>query len=283
MCDTHSVDDTFWLRKLLMWIYGKWIDDTLEFYLVLGKMSKLPVIGGVIRFFARQYGRYYHGGRAATVEECLNIINSAARISVMDCACRVLNGNCDNPIKTCITVNTGAEVFTPLKDGTCLSKSEAVDIVIESYKKGLIRAIHHCVSPNTYALCNCCTCCCVPYRLRKDYGIETAIENGSMAAVMDRAKCKDCGNCQKVCPQKALEPKTGFVDSDLCLGCGLCTAACQFGALKMVSRDNRYNVVNPGSFEKFLMYTVFILVILPIALGFKLTNFLKTCFHQTSP
>lgn len=275
MCETHSVDDTFWLRKALMRVYGKWIDDTLEFYLALGKMSKLPVLGGVIRFFARQYGRYYHGGRAATVEECVEIINSASRISVMDCACRVLNGKCDSPIKTCITVNTGAEVFTSLKDGTKLSRQEALDIVLDSYEKGLIRAIHHCVSPNTYALCNCCTCCCVPYRLRTEYGIQTAMENGRMSAVIERDKCKNCGRCLKVCPQKALEPKSGFVDSALCLGCGLCTERCPSGALKMVSRDNCYEAVNPGPFEKFLMYAAFITVILPIALGFKLINYFK--------
>lgn len=283
MCETHSVDDTFWLRKVLMRVYGKWIDDTLGFYLALGKMSKLPAVGGVIRFFARQYGRYYHGGRAATVEECLDIINSASQISVMDCACRVLNGKCDSPIKTCITVNTSAEVFTSLKDGISVSKQEAAEVVVDSYKKGLIRAIHHCIAPNTYALCNCCTCCCVPYRLRMEYDIETAMENGNMAAVIDRDKCEDCGNCVRACPQKALDPKTGFVDADLCLGCGLCTSACPAGALEMVLRENLSEKIKPGQTEKFLMYTAFIMVILPIAFGFKLTNNFKTWIGQISP
>lgn len=283
MCETHSADDTFWLRKVLMRIYGKWINDTLQFYLELGKMSKLPVVGGLIRFFARQYGRYYHGGRAATVQECLDIINSASRISVMDCACRVLKGKCDSPIKTCITVNTSAEIFTSLKDGKSLSKEEAAEVIVDSYNKGLIRAIHHCMAPNTYALCNCCTCCCVPYRLRTEYGIETALENGNMAAVIDMDKCKDCGSCVSTCPQKALDPKTGFVDENLCLGCGLCTAACLSSALEMVLRENFSKTVKPGRTEKFLMYAIFITVILPIALGFKLTNCFKTCVRRISP
>lgn len=277
MCETHSVDDTFWLRKVLMRVYGKWIDDTLEFYLALGKMSKVPVVGVVVRFFARQYGRYYHGGRAATVEECLDIINSAFRISVMDCACRVLNGKCDSPIKACITVNTSADVFTSLKDGINISKEEAAEVVIDSYKKGLIRAIHHCMAPNTYALCNCCTCCCVPYRLRAEYGIETAVDNGNMVAVIDRNICKECGHCLKVCPQNALDPKTGTVNVGLCLGCGLCTAACSFGAVEMVLRENLSEIVRPGRTEKFLMYSAFITVILPIAFGFKLINNFKNC------
>jgi hypothetical protein len=26
-----------------------------------------------------------------------------------------------------------------------------------------------------YAICNCCRCCCVPYRLKQDYGVDYAI------------------------------------------------------------------------------------------------------------
>lgn len=272
MCNQHSGSERFWLQKLLMPLYVKWIDDTLGFYLTMGKLTRLPVIGGLVRFFASQYGRYYHGGRAATVEECLDIINNASQIKVVDCSCRVKEKRCAAPLKTCITVNTGAGIFGSIKKGELISRERAAEIVGESYRRGLIRAVHRCIEPDVYAICNCCTCCCVPYRLREEFDIESAVENGYLAAEIDPGSCTKCGSCSSVCPQKAIHTDRFVVSSKECLGCGLCTSQCDFGAIRMVKRDRPKVPYNPGITEKTLMLLLFTFGILPFALFLKAGN-----------
>lgn len=269
MCDGHSPHESFPLRKMMLWVYTKWVNDTLDFYLFLGKMGRLPLIGRAIRFFAGQYGKYLHGGRVATVEECFEVIGQARRLTVVDCACRKKYQRCDKPLRTCIGIDTGAEVLGEIKHGEAISREQAGQIIKDAYDAGLIRSVTHCVTPNLYVICNCCTCCCVPYRLRSEYGVENAMGNGRQAAVMDINKCTKCDKCQKVCPGQAISTDTGIVDQDKCLGCGLCVGVCSHDALSMTLRNKPYREAAPGIAGNILMYTVFLLVILPIALGFK--------------
>lgn len=271
MCETHT-GELFWLRKMMMWIYGKWVEDTLDFYLFLGRLCKVPVIGRAVRFFAGIYGRYYHGGHAATVEECLEILGTARQIGVADCACRVKHHNCNAPVRTCITVNTGVDVFGPLKNQEIISLDQAAEIMKQSFELGLIRAFHHCISPNTYVICNCCTCCCVPHRLRTEFGIKAAIENGAMVAAINSDRCARCGQCLKVCPQKAIDITDSLIDEMECLGCGLCTGACSSGAIRMAERMVETKIAKPGKGERAIMYITFLIVILPLALIHKVFN-----------
>lgn len=275
MCKQHSTDGHFWFQRSVMPIYVKWVDDTLGFYLTMGKMGRIPVIGGLVRFFASMYGRYYHGGRAATVEECLEIVNSASQIKVVDCSCRAKEKRCNAPLKTCITVNTGAEIFGSIKKGESISPEKAADIIMESRSHGLIRAVHHCIEPDTYAICNCCTCCCVPYRLRSLFNINSAVENGFMVAEIDSASCKQCGKCFDVCPQKAILPENRTVRSKDCLGCGLCIPECRFDAVRMVKREKPVIPFKPGRVDLGLMFAVFVVVILPLGLLFRFFNRIK--------
>lgn len=269
MCDNHSPHESFLLSRIMMWVYTKWVNDTLDFYLFLGRAGRLPVIGQAVRFFARQYGKYLHGGRAATVDECFEVISQAHRLTVVDCACRKKFQLCDKPLKTCIGIDTGADVLGEIKQGEFISREQAGQIIKDSYDQGLIRSITHCVTPNLYVICNCCTCCCVPYKLRSEYRVETAIDNGCQVAVIDIDKCTNCNRCQKICPGQAISLDMGIVEKDRCLGCGLCVGACNQDALTMTNRDNSNMEATPGFFGTILMYVVFLTVILPMALSFK--------------
>ncbi len=51
---------------------------------------------------------------------------------------------------------------------------------------------------------------------------------------IDPEKCRKCKMCMKIgCPSLSVDPATGTVavDSTLCVGCGLCTKLCRFGAI----------------------------------------------------
>ncbi|WP_418791170.1 4Fe-4S binding protein [Phosphitispora sp. TUW77] len=272
MCEEHSISEPFWMKKLMLLAYGKWVKDTLDYYLFLGRMTKLPLIGRVVCFFSEQYGKYLHGGRAATADECIEVLAGAFKIAVMDCACRVKYGNCDNPIRTCIAINTGAEVLGSLRKERSVSIEEAVRIIMGSPERGLIRSITHCVTPDQYVICNCCTCCCVPYRLRSEYGIKSAVADGFFAAQISSRNCIKCGRCLDKCPQGAIDIEQGIIDAAKCLGCGNCFDICPHNAIQMIEREERTSPKKPGAIGKFLMYTAFLTVILPLAVGHKLLN-----------
>ncbi|MBU7007311.1 4Fe-4S binding protein [Phosphitispora fastidiosa] len=272
MCEEHTVREPFWMKKLMLLAYGKWVDDTLDYYLFLGRMTRVPLIGRVVHFFAEQYGKYMHGGRAATADECIGVLAGARQIAIMDCSCRVKYDNCDKPIRTCIAINTGAEVLGSLRKEQLVSIEEAVRIVREAPDHGLIRSITHCVLPDQYVICNCCTCCCVPYRLRSEYGIRSAVEDGFYAAQINTGSCLKCGRCLDKCPQDAIDIDQGTIDAAKCLGCGNCFDNCPHNAIQMVVREDRKPVMLPGRAARFLMYTVFLAVILPLAGGYKLLH-----------
>ena len=52
------------------------------------------------------------------------------------------------------------------------------------------------------------------------------------ALKVDDDKCKACGACSKIgCPAITKKGKKAFVDSTLCVGCGVCTQLCAFDAI----------------------------------------------------
>ena len=50
--------------------------------------------------------------------------------------------------------------------------------------------------------------------------------------VVDEAKCKSCKMCMKIgCPAIAMKGGKAKIDATLCVGCGVCSQMCKFGAL----------------------------------------------------
>ena len=66
-----------------------------------------------------------------------------------------------------------------------VAKQEAKDILRQCHQKGLIHTIVKC-RQDFYAICNCCSCCCVPLRLSKQYGIGNALSRSDDIVSMFR-------------------------------------------------------------------------------------------------
>lgn len=55
-----------------------------------------------------------------------------------------------------------------------VSKVEAIKLMQRCREAGLISLMMQ-YRGHYYAICNCCVCCCVLFRLKRNYGIEYAI------------------------------------------------------------------------------------------------------------
>ena len=58
--------------------------------------------------------------------------------------------------------------------------------------------------------------------------------------IIDTDECIGCGICVDACPQEVLEVSSGVaeaVNEDACIGCGECVEQCPMGAIPEIAED----------------------------------------------
>jgi len=115
-----------------------------------------------------------------TLEEAYQIVDSSEGLALGPCTCRAVFHNCDNVIDAEIMVGLGRNAFVSTRpdDYRVITREEAKSVLKRCHEGGLIHTLIKC-RQDFYALCNCCPCCCVPLRLKQDYGIGNALTRGS--------------------------------------------------------------------------------------------------------
>ena len=157
-------------------LYSRHREFFLKYYIFQAKWTKIPLIGKLVRWVANTYGRKMEGGYLLTPTEAEEIVDCSEGLALGPCTCRDVFKNCDNPINAEIMLGFNGNVFVEERpqDYREITKQEAKDILRQCHQRGLIHTIIKC-RQGFYAICNCCSCCCVPLRLRKEYGIGSAL------------------------------------------------------------------------------------------------------------
>ncbi|MFA6448207.1 MAG: 4Fe-4S binding protein [bacterium] len=256
------------MRVFFMGEYMSRTLDVLDFYETLTLTVHFPFLGQ--RFFkpiVNLYGEQYHSGRATPLRDVIPLIHEAKSMAVSECGCRVRSGACNHSTRTCLKINTGAEV--ELTKGQLKSEritnDEAVRIVEQAYKDGLLLSVEWCVEPNTYCICCCCSCCCVSHKLRYERDIKSGIMSSEYLPRFDEKACSGCGRCEEVCPGKAISVSNGArtVNEDLCVGCGLCEYHCAAGAIELVEAREATAAKDNNWFHYLIVYISILLVLAP--------------------
>jgi hypothetical protein len=157
-------------------LYGRHRLAVLRLYMFGAAWTRLPLLGGLARRLANSYGRNMHRVYLLTPAEAEDLVTVAEGVAVGPCDCRRAFGHCDNPVETEILLGPSRHAFLEVMphDAREITREEARAILRDCHRRGLIHTIARCRG-DFYAICNCCTCCCVPLRLSKEYGIGSAL------------------------------------------------------------------------------------------------------------
>lgn len=157
-------------------LYTRYRELFLRYYIFQARWTSIPLAGRVIRRVANLYGKKVSGAYLLTFDEANEIVDSSEGLALGPCTCRAVFRNCHNLINTEIMVGLNRNIFMEERPHEYreITKQEARDILRQCHQSGLIHTIVKC-RQDFYAICNCCSCCCVPLRLSQKYGIGNAL------------------------------------------------------------------------------------------------------------
>ncbi|MFX0072413.1 MAG: ATP-binding protein [Candidatus Hermodarchaeota archaeon] len=189
----------------------------------------------------------------ATYDYVRKIIDNVdGPIAIMDCICRKAKELLDDPCKktkmmeTCFTFNQAAESFLEKNLARQINKKEALEILEEIEKEGLVLQPGNAQNPIN--ICCCCGCCCEIMLNEKKFDRPAKFFNSNYLAEVDSELCIGCGICSDRCQMDAMKiiEEKSKVDSDRCIGCGVCIPTCPQEAIKLIKKDTE--IIPPKNF-----------------------------------
>ncbi len=181
------------------------------------------------------------------VEEAEAMIDAAAIVRLLPCDCKMLADQCDYSREICLVLDP--ERVTDRSGGRELTKEQAKELIRKLDKEGLM----HTGGPPDWqqqgpaVICNCCACCCYPFRAARLLGTKGKWPKSRYVATFDRDKCLNCGLCSKRChfdafyvvAADAVTPRYIEFNAGLCWGCGICVASCPAQAIGLTALAGR--------------------------------------------
>ena len=171
------------------------------------------------------------------------VLDTPGSLAVMVCPCRETMGEVAcGPKDVCMVVGKPFVDFV-VEHGTNgarkVSREEGVEVLNKARDRGWVHTawFKDAMAGRFYAICNCCSCCCIPARAMNRTGYEARyIAPSGYVAVMDSDACTGCGGCDSICAFGAMSDDTGnvVIDPEKCFGCGVCANLCPNGAATMV-------------------------------------------------
>ena len=168
-------------------------------------------------------------------------LDKASSWGVLDCICRVqkrlIGQGCDHTVENCLVFSPKPGAFDKNEDIKALTREEALEILAEADREGLVHSVNN-AQTEVYYVCNCCTCSCGVLRGMVEYGSEHSIARSDFYATVDEDHCTGCESCLERCLFNAMTMVDGIceVNKVNCYGCGLCISSCATDALSLVQK-----------------------------------------------
>lgn len=180
----------------------------------------------------------------ATYDEIRSIIEQTdKRIGVAECICRKAKDLLDEPCKrtdrreVCLGFRDFHDTYDRHGWGRSVTKAEALDILAQSEKEGLVLQPSNEQEPQF--VCACCGCCCGILEMMRIMPRPADFAASNFYAVLDTDACNGCGVCTRRCQMGAIQVKgkEAILDVGKCIGCGLCVTTCKTKAIQLARKS----------------------------------------------
>ena len=152
-----------------------------------GRLTRLPLVGRLVRVVASRYGYNMHTSYTVSLAQAHGVVDQSSQVLLGPCRCRQAFHRCQSPLLSELIIGIGAQVFPQDRPGEYqqVTREQAHTLLDECHHRGLFHTLMQC-QEQFYALCNCCQCCCVPTRLRSDFGIRGTLVKIDAATLQHR-------------------------------------------------------------------------------------------------
>jgi len=188
-------------------------------------------------------------------EQVKTLVEKSHRVSVMDCACRthmkIHNDGVpvnNYPVNVCMNFNTFADYCIEQGFGRELTKDEALKTLTGAAEAGLVHTTQN-ITEKTSFICNCDRDCCIMLRGIRQFDNPGMVATSNFLPEYTKENCIFCLNCIEICPMEIIElvdedseEQRISINTDSCIGCGVCAYNCPEGALSMVKKYDRIPV-----------------------------------------
>ncbi len=169
---------------------------------------------------------------------------------ILPCICREKKAIQGEPCRqtaraeTCMAMGSIAHTVIEMGIGREIHKDEAIRIIQENQKEGLV--LQPANSRTIDFLCSCCGCCCSMLSLQRDLPIPLDFWASNFQVHLDENSCIGCGKCIKQCQVAALDMKEKsdqrpmpVLNRHRCIGCGHCVPGCPASALTLIQKPDQ--------------------------------------------
>jgi Na+-translocating ferredoxin:NAD+ oxidoreductase subunit B len=196
--------------------------------------------------------------QVASFDDACAILANAEPIVISDCICRksraAIDDACDKPLEVCFMFGSMARYYLDNKLGRKISYDEAVAILTEAQRAGLVT--QPATSQNPGGMCSCCGDCCGVLRAIKLEAKPAELVCSNYQAFVDAENCTGCGVCLERCQMDAVSlnnDDTALINYDRCIGCGLCVPTCPVEAIILKGKSEEKRIIPPkNSLEQML-------------------------------
>lgn len=185
-----------------------------------------------------------HEQNIASYDNLRHIIeNCEGPIGVAECICRQSKDIQGDPCKKtdmreiCFTFRGGAEMYHEKGLAKLVSKQEAHEILKKVEDAGLVLQPGNSQRP--MCICCCCGCCCEVLTNQKRFDEPARFFATNYYAQVDSELCVGCGVCEERCNMDAIEviEDKSEVNLDRCIGCGVCIPTCPQDAISLKKKE----------------------------------------------
>jgi NAD-dependent dihydropyrimidine dehydrogenase PreA subunit len=193
----------------------------------------------------------------STFDEVTTLLQEAEEpFVIIECICRKKKSMEGEPCKVtdrkeaCLAIGGMAEMTLASNVGRQISRDEAISIIEQNQKEGLV--LQPSNTKTAEFICSCCGCCCGMLTLHKNLPKPLNFWATNFHAVVNKNECEGCGNCEESCQVDAVKVSEkenhAVVNLDRCLGCGVCVANCPNEAISLKKKP--IEVIPPQTREE---------------------------------